>query len=455
VNTPAHNLTGTTTGVVAYEDAPLSRFHLRVTIAGTGGQFSDGFILGIVGIVIASATNTLGLTPLWIGLLGAATLTGLFFGAIAMGPIADRIGRRQVFAWDMLIFAVLSAAQFFVQTPTQLLILRLLLGLVLGADYVVSKSLVTEHAPRRFRGRLMSLLAVAWASGYVFAYLVGFLLSGTGPDAWRWMLAISAIPALIIFAYRVRVPEAPLWLSRHGRDAEAAAIVQRYLGAGVAPPVKVASVPRRGMRVLFTSAYRRRTAVGALFYVCQVIPFFALGTFSPQVMEALGVTSKLGAGALYNLFLLAGAIVGLLLIDRISRRLFLISTFFIGAALLAGLTFLGSLSPVLAVVLFTAFAFVLAAAVNLEFVYPPELFPTDLRASGVGIAVAASRIGSAGSTFLLPVVASAYSINTALAGCVVVLLIGGLVCWVWAPETSTETLGEIDTEIVDEVRETI
>ena len=88
----------------------------------------------------------------------------------------------------------------------------------------------------------------------------------------------------------------------------------------------------------------------------------------------------------------------LLLIDRISRRFFLISTFLVGGALLTGLAFLAGLSPALAVVLFTAFAFVLAAAVNLEFVYPPELFPTDLRASGVGIAVAASRIGSRAKT---------------------------------------------------------
>ncbi|WP_438492468.1 MFS transporter [Streptomyces asiaticus] len=87
----------------------------------------------------------------------------------------------------------------------------------------------------------------------------------------------------------------------------------------------------------------------------------------------------------------------------------------------------------------------MSAAVNLEFVYPPELFPTDLRASGVGIARAASRLGSAASTFLLPVVEAGHGINTALVGCVVILLAGGLVCWVWAPETSTESLLDTDT----------
>lgn len=435
---------GTSLAPVAYEDAPVTRFHLWVTIAGTGGQFSDGFILGIIGIVIASATDVLGLTALWDGLLGAASLLGLFFGAIITGPIADRIGRRQIFAWDMLIFAVLSAVQFFVQSPGQLLVLRLLLGLVLGADYAISKSLVAEHAPRHFRGRLMSILAIAWAAGYVFAYLIGFLLSGIGHDAWRYMLAVSALPAILVFGFRLTVPESPIWLARHDRQAEAAAVVRKHLGPSVRPPAPGEATSRRGLRTLFDPAYRRRTAVACLFYVCQVIPYFALGTFVPQIMKSLGITSDLGGGALYNVLLLAGAVVGLLVVDRISRRFFLISTFLSGAALLAALTVLSGLSPILALILFTAFAFVISAAANLEYVYPPELFPTDLRASGVGVAVAASRIGSAGSTFLLPIVAKSFGMNTAFIGCVAVLLIGAAVCWAWAPETSTESLSQID-----------
>ncbi|MGQ4601190.1 MFS transporter [Nocardia sp. R6R-6] len=436
---------------VAYEDAPLTKFQIKITIAGTGGQFSDGFILGIIGIVITASTGALGLTPLWVGLLGAATLAGLFLGAVVTGPIADRIGRRGIFAWDMLVFAVLSAIQFFIESPWQLLVLRLLIGVVLGADYVVSKALVTEHAPRSFRGRLMSLLAVAWSTGYVAAYLVGYLLTQVGGESWRYMLAASAVPALLIFWFRLGVPESPLWLTQHGRTEEAAAVVRTHLGAAVlAPPVETVPIERRGLRVLFTPKFRKRTAVGALFYVCQVIPFFALGTFSPQVMESLGVTSKLGAGAAYNAFLLIGAVLGLVFIDRVSRRTFLIGTFFLGAALLAALVTFAGTSPVVAVVIFALFALVLAAAVNLEYVYPPELFPTDLRASGVGIAVAVSRIGSAASTFLLPLVVAHYSADAALVGCVVVLAIGGLICWAWAPETSTEALGEVAEEVQKE-----
>ncbi|MFP3463556.1 MFS transporter [Arthrobacter globiformis] len=120
---------------------------------------------------------------------------------------------------------------------------------------------------------------------------------------------------------------------------------------------------------------RPRWHTGVVFYVCQVIPYFALGTFSPQIMAALGVTNSLAAGATYNVFLLTGAIVGMIIVDRLSRRLFLIGSFFIGAALLTALVVLSPSSTLLAIILFAAFALVLAAAANLEFIDPPGLFP--------------------------------------------------------------------------------
>jgi putative MFS transporter len=81
---------------------------------------------------------------------------------------------------------------------------------LLGTDYVVSKALLTEFTPRRFRGRILGLLSVAWASGYACAYFVGFALSKSGPDAWRWMLVSSAIPCLSVLPIRVAIPESPL-----------------------------------------------------------------------------------------------------------------------------------------------------------------------------------------------------------------------------------------------------
>ncbi len=387
------------------------------------------------------AAGPLQLNALWMGLLGAASLAGLFLGSLVGGPLADKFGRRGIFAWDMLLFAIISASQFFVTSPEQLLALRLLLGLVLGFDYVVSKSLVTEFAPRRYRGRLLSILAAAWAAGYVAAYLVGFAVRDTGPDAWRLMLALSGVPALLILPLRLGVPESPIWLMAKGRTEEAMTIIRSKFGDHV---TLSAAAPARaqksgGLAELFSQRWRRHTLVGCVFYTCQVIPFFALGTFSPRVLEALNVQDKFVGGLVYNVLLMVGALLGLMIIDRISRRAFLIGTFYLSAVGLAVLAYAG-FGPLGTILAFGFFACVLAAAVNLEFVYPPELFPTHLRGSGIGLAVASSRFGSAFATFLLPIAVQQLGIQTALGVCVAVLVFGGVFCHLFAPETSKEEL---------------
>lgn len=434
----------------SFEDLPLSRFHIRTVFSGTGGQFSDGFVLGIIGIAVSMAAGPLQLTALWMGLLGAASLAGLFLGSLIAGPLADKYGRRTIFAWDMLLFAVISASQFFVTSPEQLLGLRLLLGLVLGFDYVVSKSLVTEFAPKRYRGRLLSILAAAWAGGYVAAYLVGFAVRDIGPDAWRIMLALSGIPALLILPLRMGVPESPIWLMARGRTREALAIVHSKFGPNVTLPEQVAAAPKKGgnWAELFSKRWRKNTLVGCVFYTCQVIPFFALGTFAPRVLEALNVEDKFVGGLVYNVLLMFGALLGLMIIDRISRRTFLVGTFYLSALGLAVLAYAG-FGPIGTILAFGFFACVLAAAVNLEFVYPPELFPTHLRASGIGVAVASSRFGSAFATFLLPIAVQDLGIQTALGVCVGVLIFGGVFCHLFAPETSKEDLSGVTPDAED------
>jgi MFS transporter, putative metabolite transport protein len=432
---------------VLLEDLPLRPFHVGVAFSGTGGQFSDGFVLGIIGIAVSMAAGPLHLDAVWMGLLGAASLAGLFLGSMLAGPIADKYGRRTIFAYDMLLFAAVSAAQYFVTTPSQLLALRLILGLILGADYVVSKSLVTEYSPRRYRGRLLSVLAAAWAAGYVGAYLIGFVMRDIGPDAWRLMLVASGVPALLILPFRLIVPESPMWLMKRGRGNEALAIVRRKFG----PDVTLATAVHNPQHTtgawsqLFSPRWRKNTLVGCVFYTCQVIPYFALGTFAPRVLEALHVKDKFVGGLVYNILLLVGAVIGLLLIDRISRRTFLLGTFYLAALGLAVLTY-ANFGPVATMLVFGLFACILSAAANLEFVYPPELFPTHLRASGVGLAVASSRFGSAISTFLLPIAVQQVGIHAALSACVAVLLFGGVFCHFMAPETGSASLSDLKSD---------
>jgi MFS transporter, putative metabolite transport protein len=186
--------------------------------------------------------------------------------------------------------------------------------------------------------------------------------------------------------------------------------------------------------------------VGCAFFTCLVIPYFAVGTFVAQVMSAVNVESGYIGGLIYNLALLGGAVLGLIIVDRISRRAFLVGSFSISAITTLCLTVWTPIPVVPMIVLFALFAGVLSAASNLVYVYLPELFPTDLRASGIGLASAASRVGSAVSTFLLPVVLADYGIRVTLAACVGVLVMGAIICQLWAPETRNLRLGALDEE---------
>lgn len=428
-----------------YEEAPTTRFHLLVAIAAAGGQFSDGYALGTIGIALSLARSSLHLGVLWLGALGSASLAGLFLGSLLLAPLSDRIGRRPLFAPTMAAFIVFSVLQWFATGPWQLLVLRLLLGLMLGVDYVVGCAVVAEFSPRRTRGRLLALLVVLWSAGYTLAFIAGTLMKSTGPDAWRWILISSAIPGGVIFLLRLNIPESPLWLIRQGRTAEALRVVQSHVGKNVRLPAvsPVDEATGAEWAELFSARYRRRTAVGAIFFTAQVMPYFALGTFIPIVFRALGITSAYASGAVFNVFMLIGSGFGLWLIDKLTRRQYLIGTFYTAASALSFLVVARIASPGITVAASAIFAFVLAAATSLIWVYLPELFPTRLRASGIGLATAASRIGSACSTFLLPLCLKAMGVRPTLGLCVGVLLAGGIVCQMFAPETQGHSIEDV------------
>ncbi|HEY2682732.1 MAG TPA: MFS transporter [Steroidobacteraceae bacterium] len=426
---------------IDYEDAPLMSCHRWLIVGATTGYVSDGYTLGVVGIALASAQHDLALTPQWLGWLGGASLVGLLVGALLSGSLADRLGRRVIFAYNMAAFVALSLLQLFAQSAVQLLVLRFLLGVVLGTDYVVVKALLAEFMPRLNRGRALSLMGVAWAAGFTLAYLAGFLLKDSNVHAWRLILASSALPALLALPLRMRAPESPLWLQMKGRLADAQRVLDATLGPGFGVPAVQASRNLSWIELL--RGYGRATFVGSTLYVCLVIPYFAVSTFIPQVMAALKVAGSGAAGLLYIVGLLLGSLAGFWLVDAFPRRAFVIGSFALTSAALLVCTGAAYLPAAFVVISFAVFSCVLSAAQAQIYVYLPELFPTAVRASGIGFAVAVSRLGAAAGTSLLPLTVARFGVVTALWVCLGVLVTGGLVCLGFAPETRRTRLAAV------------
>lgn len=423
------------------DDAPMNAFHVRVAAYTTGGYFCDGYILGSIGLVIPMITGPMGLGPLWQGLIGASALVGITLGALIFGPITDRVGRQKILVFDLVVFVIASLAQFFVQGPVLLLTLRLILGLAMGADYAIGPALLAEFVPARRRGSLLSSLNMVWTIGFVAAYGVGLGIQAVGgDDAWRWMLASSAVPAFLTLLLRLGTPESPRWLVARGRVAEAREIVRKYIG----PAYDVAEPDREPARYreLFSARYRKRLLFAGVFWLCQVFPYFGIGTFLPGVLAGLGMHDDVTGEIWYNAILALGAVAGFFVMDLLPRRTFTIWTFAIVAVTLLMLA-VRPHGPILYVLpTLLVLALVISAAADLESVYPAEVFPTEVRASGVGLAAAISRVGAALSTFVMPTILAGAGIGVTMLALLVVVLIGLVVSVLYAPETRRVRLSE-------------
>ncbi|WP_329455569.1 MFS transporter [Streptomyces sp. NBC_01497] len=448
---PDHDLTtqATKPAGVSFDDAPLNRFHLKITALTFGANFSDGYQLGVIGIALTLITPRMHLGSVWEGLLGASALIGIFVGSITLGWLADRIGRQQLYMLNFLLITLASIAQFWVQGPGLLFGLRILIGIGIGADYAIGPTLVAEFCPRRHRGFLLASLTAMWTVGYICSYFFGNWLVGFGGDSWRWLLASSALPALIVLLLRIGTPESPRWLVSKGRLDQARAVVAKYIGENVdfesiVTPVREGAA-RGGAgdasyRRLFGADQWRKTAFGILYYNCQVIPYFAIYTFLPVVMAKFHLKEGFLGDGLLNVFLLLGSIAGLWFTARFSRRGFVIGSFIVMALALGPLGVWPGGPTLVLFVLFLLFTFTMSAASNLDQVYPPELFSTALRSSGVGLLNGVSRIGSAAGTFLLPMSIDHLGFSFSMTALAAFLVAGAVVSFVWAPETSDVVL---------------
>lgn len=426
-----------------YKEAPLSKFHKSLFMCAFLGQIACGFALGIAGTAVTQAQDKLGLNTFWVGLLGAGTLIGLA-GSLVVGNLSDKIGRSKLLLADMVFFTVFSIAQMFTSSVAVLLILRILIGLCIAVEYTVGSTIISEWFNPTVAPSYLSKFIIYWTFGYVASFFAGLIMSNLGTD-YHIIFASSAVPGVIAAILRIvnGMPESPIWMASVGKLKEANSLVSEKLSSEYCVIAEVKKEEKKAsVAELFGPKYRRNTLVGGIFYACQVFPYFGVGIFLPILISQLNMGDSNTSNIIYDVFCMAGAFVGTWLCEKLSRRKFLTSTFF-GAAIALFVMIIGqNISMIITVIAFAAYAMIMSIAVVMEWPYPPELFDDKVRGTGVGIVVAFSRVGAALGTFLLPILMESIGATGTLIVCAAILIVGGVVCQLFAPETSAKFINE-------------
>lgn len=431
------------------DEAPSTAFHRKLLLACCGGPFLDGYVISIIGVALVGIGRDLHLSDGQAGLVGAASLCGIFFGAIIFGAITDRIGREKMYALDLAILVLACLGCSVVTEPWQLIAGRFVLGLAIGADYPIATSLLTEFTPTSRRGFMIGVSAVAWSVGAMCAFLIGgaFVAITGGYDYWRMMLATGGILGVLVVFARRGIPESPRWLLRKGRIAEAQLVLEQVYGKQV--PLTATATGETSLsgtqivRKIFSGGYRRRIIVCGVLYLAQITPQYAIYTFGPTILQSFNLKGEmldLAGSALISTLFALGCLPALRLVESWGRRPMCVVPFAIMALPLLGLWAWSNGPAWFIITALCVYAFASGGPSILEWIYPNELFPTDIRASAVGLAVGISRIGAATGTYLLPIgLAKLGTGQTMLAGAALTLL-GLFVCIAWAPETRGQPL---------------
>ena len=449
------------------ERLPLGSFHRRfIALVSLGGWFDfyDIYMMAYIGAMLQQ----------W-GFLSlqqfsnviAASFLGMFTGTIVFGMGSDRMGRRSAFVAMLLIYSGFTLAGAFAPSAGWLIVLRFFAGIGIGAELVVIDTYVSEMVPSGARGRYV---AITQMTGFTAVPIVAILVRALAPthfliDGWRWVMVIGSMGAALAWYFRRRLPESPRWLESRGRhdeaekivaalEAESLSSVSREKTAAPRPDVEPAadqseergrtgSAERGSFMELWRPPYRRRTIMLMIFHALQTIGYYGFANWAPTFLLRRGVSlvHSLDYTLLIALVSPLGPALAVLTSDRLERKWAIVTMALLIAALGLGFAFWSA--PVLIVAsgaLVTLCSNWFSALLH---AYQSELFPTRLRATGVGFTYSWSRLSAVFSSLLIGAVLVRGGVGAvftllAAAMCGVALVIG-----VFGPRTNRIALEQL------------
>ncbi len=442
------------------------------------GFFTDAYDLFVIGIVVALLKTEWSLSTTQVSLLNSVTLAASAVGAIVFGRIADILGRKKIYGYEVLILAIGALASALAPGFWWLLVFRAILGIGIGGDYPVSATIMSEYSGKRSRGKLVGLVFAMQGAGLLVGPLLASLLLATGlsdDTIWRILLAFGALPGMAVFYLRRQIHETPRFAMAGGASDEAEAAIKAATtdggirrgpgggGAGgkAARPSgeSAARTPQGALEGFGILARHRRMLLWligtggcwALLDFC----YYGNSISTPEILALLNGNASLLHNtlvqlAIFAIFAVPGYIVAIALLDRSGRRFIQL----LGFGMMALMFLLIGLIPAVTQL---ALPFILLYGISYfftefgpnttTFVYPAEIFPVDVRTTAHGLSAGAGKMGAFAGAYLFPVMLASWGIRGAeiVAG---IIALAGMLLTFMLPEPRGRSLEDLSEEAV-------
>ncbi len=372
----------------------------------------DAMDVGIISFIVAALAVEWKLGAQQIGLLAAINSIGMAVGALLAGSLADRYGRRMVLLGTLIIFSAASGLSALATSFVILCILRFVTGVGLGGELPVASTLVSESFPVNERGRAVVLLESFWACGWIVAALIAYFVIPT--YGWRMAFVIGALPALYALYLRRSIQDSPRYTELRSRKLS---FRQR-----------VASV--------WSSKHRRSTLTLWILWFTVVFSYYGMFLWLPTVMvlKGFGLVKSFQYVLIMTLAQLPGYFTAAYLIEKFGRKFVLVTYLLLTAA--SAIWFSSAETEGMLIAAGVSLSFFNLGAWGAMYAYTPELYPTEVRSTGVGLAASFGRVGGIIGPYLVGLlVANNKAISSIFMVFFVAIVFGALVLLFFGKET--------------------
>ena len=424
-----------------------------------------GFLFGFDTVVISGADKKLQL--LWgssdvfhgVVVIGMA-LWGTVIGALLGGIPTNRIGRKNTLVWIGILYTVSALGSAFANDPITFAVFRFIGGLGVGASTIAAPAYISEIAPAKDRGKLVGLYQFNIVFGILIAFFSNYLLNGIGENAWRWMVGVEAIPAVLYTVFAFTIPKSPRWLLTKFRNSEAKTVLQiinpdqdsEKLMLEIKDEMEN-TVPHEN---IFIKKYRFPLILAfCIAFFNQLSGINAFLYYAPRILTEAGLAessallSSIGIGVTNMLFTL----LGIYLIDRVGRKQLMYAGsigYILSLSLVACAFFFNWTGIAMPIFLFMFIAAHAIGQGTVIWVFISEIFPNHLRGSGQSFGSSVHWILAAVVPSLIPVLFATIGAGVVFAFFAFMMVLQLLFVIFIMPETKGISLEELSKILIKE-----